>query len=146
MPFHTLSSPTALCTIIIANSYFPFTFQSPLFPSLSPSFQFSLLLYFLLLVFAPLTFLFLSTFVVLWLLLPHEKGGSVLPVLPRVRVLPGLLRVNHKGLRSAQLSLYGTPGIPPACFFLWCLMVRPLLLLIPRCSLVNLVLPVPPRF
>ena len=79
---------------------FPFTFQSPLFLSLSPSIQFSLLLYFLLQVFTPLTFLFPSTFAILWLLFPHEKGGSVLLVLPRVRVLLGLLRVNRKGLRS----------------------------------------------
>ena len=146
MHFHTSSSPTALCTIITTNSYFPFTFQSPLFLSLSHSFQFSLLLCFLLLVFVPLTFLFPSTFVVLWLLLPHEKGRSVLPVLLRVRVLLGLLRVNHKGLWSAQLSLYGAPGTPLTCFFLWCLTVRPPLPLIPRCSLVNLVLPVPPWF
>ena len=38
-PFHTSSSPTALCAIIVVTSYFLFTSQSFSFPSLSSSFQ-----------------------------------------------------------------------------------------------------------
>ena len=96
--------------------------------------------------FIPSTYLFPSTFAVLWLLLPHEKGGSVLPILPRVRVLLGLHRTSHRGSQSAHLSLYGTLGTPLAYFFLWCLMVRPLLPLTPRYSPVSLVFPILPRF
>ena len=146
MPFHTSSSPIALYTIIAVTSYFLFTFQRPSFPSASPFFQSLDFSVSSSVFFTPLTSLFLNAFVVPWLPLPHEKGRSALPVLLRVKASLGLHKARRRRSWSAQLSLYETPGTPPARFSLRCLTVRLLPPLTLRCSLANRGLPVLPRF
>ena len=137
MPFYTSSSTTALCAIIAVTSYFLFSFQRPLFPNSSPFFQSFCFSISSSVFFTPLTYLYPRAFVIPWLLLLHEKGGSILSVLLRVKTPLDLHRVRCRRLRSAQLSLYGIPGTPPACFFLKYLTVKPLLPLILGCSLAS---------
>ena len=144
--FHTLSSPTALYAIIVVTSYFLFTFQRPSFSNSSAFFQLLSFSVSSFVCFTPSTSLFPSAFTVPWLPLPHEKGGSTLPVLLRVKAPLGLLRARHMRLRSAQFSLYRTPGTPPACFFLRCLTVMPLIPLTLGCSSASWGLPVLPKF
>ena len=144
--FHTLFSLTALYAIIVVTSYFLFTFQIPSFPNSSPFFQLLCFSVSSSVFFTPLTSLYPSAFTVPWLPLPHEKGGSALLVLLRVKAPLGLLKARYRRSGSAQFSLYRTPSTPLAYFFLRCLTVRPLLPLILGCSPVSRGLLVSPRF
>ena len=80
-----------------------------------------------------------------WLFHPHEKGGSVLLVLLKVKALPGLHRARCRRLWSAQPSLYGIPSTPLAFSSLRCPTARPLPPLMPGCFLASLGLLVLPR-
>lgn len=96
--------------------------------------------------FIPLTSLFYCT-VIPWLLPLHEKGGSVLPLLLKARVIQqGQHKVRYKRLQITQPSYYGTLDTPLACSFLRCPMAKLFILPIPGCFLVSLGLLVLPRF
>ena len=132
----------------------------PLLPSLQAIFSF-LDIFFKLTFFFPIFFLcpFSSVFhslnffffffcftVIPWLLLLHEKGGSILPLLLKVRVLPSQHRARCRRLWIAHPSLYKTLGTPPTCSSLRYPTMRLLLPLTLGYFLVNLGLLFLPRF
>ena len=93
-----------LHTIFSLPETFPFklTFFLLVFSSLPSSLSFT-----------PLTSLFYCT-IILWLLIPHKKGGSVLPLL--LKFLQVSTRRGAGGCGSSSLPFIGTPVHPQPVF------------------------------